>query len=833
MSWTEAKAFCENLGGHLATITSEEEQVFIENLLAREGSKNCYWLGGYCGDDLIFQWVTGENFSYTKWSPGQPDNSSYHGGQDKIDIWRVDDPNNGSVRANFWDDTHDNVVSNPRYGDFDKQRGFICEYEAITAPSAPEKNAPANMVWVTGGTFTIGSPSNEVSRSSNEGPQHQVTISKGFYLGKYEVTVEDFRQFVNATGYKTEAETSGGGYVWTGSKWEMKADANWKNPYFAQNDNHPVVLVSWNDAVKYCNWKSEWEGLTPAYTVSGSTVTWNKNASGYRLPTEAEWEYACRAGTTSPFNTGSNITTSQANYTGNYPYNGNAKGTYRGQTTAVGSFAANSWGLYDMHGNVWEWCWDWYGDYASGSQTDPTGAASGAARVSRGGSWSNGAEHVRSAVRGNDTPSSRGSHIGFRLVRPLSVPPPIVTAPPAPVQFVAASVNQSSPGLYVGSEYQGEMDIYDAVDWIALNVQDGGEYSIVLGSDQKVSNISFDYGDKKVTISLKAVNGERKVTYDIAKPSYALFTVKAGVTFTLEENVVLSGVQNAGGSLVDVNGGTFIMNGGAIKDNKKSGNGGGVIVDNSGVFTMNNGVISGNTASGAGGGVYVRAGTFTMNEGTINGNTNSSYGGGGVYVNTGTFTMHKGVISGNTNSSGGGGGVYVNTGSFTMNNGTINGNTNSSGGGGGVWVEKGTFTMNNGVISENTTGSGGGGVVVFSSGGTFTMNNGTISGNSSSSYGGGGVWVGNGSAFTMQDGAISGNTASDAGGGVIVYKGGTFTKSGRGGIIYGSNVPEGANNSKTGNGHAVYVDGGLKRDNTARATMAMDSKKSGPEGGWD
>jgi len=158
--------------------------------------------------------------------------------------------------------------------------------------------------------------------------------------------------------------------------------------------------------------------LTPAYTINGENVTWNQNANGYRLPTEAEWEYACRAGTTTPFSTGNNITTSQANYNGNYPYNNNAKGTYRATTTAVGSFSPNSWGLYDMHGNVFEWCWDWLGDYSSNAQTDPRGASSGSGRVIRGGSWDNSALYLRSAYRNSYAPSNRLYNIGFRLVRP-------------------------------------------------------------------------------------------------------------------------------------------------------------------------------------------------------------------------------------------------------------------------------------------------------------------------------------------------------------------------------------------------------------------------------
>jgi formylglycine-generating enzyme required for sulfatase activity len=245
----------------------------------------------------------------------------------------------------------------------------------------------ADMVWIDGGTFMMGSPSSEVDRGSDE-TQHQVTISRGFYMGKYAVTQAEYQAVMG------------------------------NNPSYSKGGNLPVEQVSWYDAVEYCNKRSVREGLTSAYTVSDTTVTWNREADGYRLPTEAEWEYACRAGTTSPFNTGNNITTEQANYDGNYPYNDNAEGTCCEKTTAVGSFAANRWGLYDMHGNVWEWCWDWYGDYASGFQTDPTGAASGAYRVFRGGGWGDSAEDVRSAYRSYDAPSTRNIDLGFRLLRP-------------------------------------------------------------------------------------------------------------------------------------------------------------------------------------------------------------------------------------------------------------------------------------------------------------------------------------------------------------------------------------------------------------------------------
>jgi formylglycine-generating enzyme required for sulfatase activity len=260
------------------------------------------------------------------------------------------------------------------------------------------QSAPANiMVRVEGGTFQMGSPANEPSRENNE-TQRQVTVNS-FYMGKYEVTQKEYQELMGT------------------------------NPSMFKGNNMPVGNVSWYDAIEYCNARSRKEGLTPAYTIDKSrsdsnntseddtvrwVVTWNRNANGYRLPTEAEWEYASRAGTTTAFNTGNSITTSQANFNQS-----------RGGTTPVGSFAANAWGLYDMHGNVREWCWDWYGSYPAGAQTDPAGASSGSFRVYRGGGWFDSAQSVRSAYRGSFTPSSRDiytptfriKNLGFRVAR--------------------------------------------------------------------------------------------------------------------------------------------------------------------------------------------------------------------------------------------------------------------------------------------------------------------------------------------------------------------------------------------------------------------------------
>jgi formylglycine-generating enzyme required for sulfatase activity len=270
---------------------------------------------------------------------------------------------------------------------------------AFTIVQVYGQTAQPSMVLIKGGTFTMGSPANEAGRESGE-VQHQVTVSS-FYIGKYEVTQKEYQEIMGT------------------------------NPSNFKGDNLPVERVSWFDAIEYCNKRSQKEGLTPAYTIDKSRndpnnksgddprwiVTRNVNANGYRLPTEAEWEYACRAGTTTPFYTGNNVTTSQANYDGNHPYNNNAKGIYRDKTTTVGSFSPNGWGLYDMIGNVSEWCWDWYDSFSGNTQVDPVGALSGGNRISRGGDWYYNAYSLRSAFRGGANPTSQATNIGFRVAR--------------------------------------------------------------------------------------------------------------------------------------------------------------------------------------------------------------------------------------------------------------------------------------------------------------------------------------------------------------------------------------------------------------------------------
>jgi formylglycine-generating enzyme required for sulfatase activity len=193
---------------------------------------------------------------------------------------------------------------------------------------------------------------------SSPRPVHEVTIGRPFWMGKTPVTVRQFRAFVDATGYRTEAEKGDGSNVWT-DRWEQKADANWRNPHFDQEDGCPVVCVSWNDAQAYTQWLN---GKNPGLT--------------YRLPTEAEWDYACRAGTTGE---------RYGDLDAIAWYESNSGG----RTHPVGQKQPNAFGLYDMLGNVFQWCRDWEGEsyHSSRPATDPQGELNGSCRVVRGGPW--------------------------------------------------------------------------------------------------------------------------------------------------------------------------------------------------------------------------------------------------------------------------------------------------------------------------------------------------------------------------------------------------------------------------------------------------------------
>jgi formylglycine-generating enzyme required for sulfatase activity len=238
----------------------------------------------------------------------------------------------------------------------------------------PKKDPPKNFTnsigmkfaWIKPGNFMMGSPKEAKQRGDNEF-QHKVSLTKGFYMGVYTVTQEQWHEVMGNNPSRFKAEK-----------------------------NLPVEQVSWDDCQEFIKKLRE------------------KDKKLYRLPSEAEWEFCCRAGTKTPFHFGETISTDQANYNGEI-YGTGKKGVSRGKTVPVGSFPANAWGLHDMHGNVRQWCQDWYGDYPQKEVVDPTGPGKGIFRVLRGGSWSDLPENCRSAYRFRNGPGDRSIHFGLRV----------------------------------------------------------------------------------------------------------------------------------------------------------------------------------------------------------------------------------------------------------------------------------------------------------------------------------------------------------------------------------------------------------------------------------
>jgi formylglycine-generating enzyme required for sulfatase activity len=225
------------------------------------------------------------------------------------------------------------------------------------------------LIWCTPGTFTMGSPKSEKGRNQDE-TMHMVTLTEGFYLGKYEVTQEEYEKVMG------------------------------KNPSRVKGKKLPVENVDWNDAMEFC------KKLTGLEKKEGRLPDgWT-----YNLPTEAQWEYACRAGTTTMYSWGNNINSMRANYNWDGAHN---TGSDFKQTRDIGQYTANPWGFFDMHGNVWEWVSDWKANYPGGALTDPKGPKSGSIKVRRGGSWAEPGEFQRSAKRHGATPNL--PHYGFRV----------------------------------------------------------------------------------------------------------------------------------------------------------------------------------------------------------------------------------------------------------------------------------------------------------------------------------------------------------------------------------------------------------------------------------
>ncbi|KQQ89352.1 serine/threonine protein kinase [Massilia sp. Leaf139] len=252
------------------------------------------------------------------------------------------------------------------------------------------------LVALRAGRFQMGSPEHERKIAmacgaqknwlARETPQHWVGIERPFAIGRYPVTVGQWRAFAEASG------------------WQPGGEVNWAAPGFPQTDLHPVVGVSWHDAQAYLAWLGE------------------RTGQRYRLPSEAEWEYACRAGTHTAFSFGDAIDTTRANYDGNFTWNGGPRGEYRRGTTPVDAFAPNPWGLHDMHGNVWEWVQDVMHDSYQGAPVDGSAWESGgerARRILRGGSWLYNPRYLRSALRNGFSAVMSNDIVGFRVVREL------------------------------------------------------------------------------------------------------------------------------------------------------------------------------------------------------------------------------------------------------------------------------------------------------------------------------------------------------------------------------------------------------------------------------
>jgi len=258
-------------------------------------------------------------------------------------------------------------------------------YDALQPTTDTRAKAITNslgdsFVLVPAGAFRMGAPDEEAGRRSNESPVHEVSITKQFYLA---VNLVSQRSYLAVFG-KNPAKFN---------------DAN------GGGSDHPVEMVSHDDAVAYCRLLS----ARPEEKAAGRT---------YRLPTEAEWEYACRAGSVSPFSFGATFTSAQGTFDARFPYGGTAPAAAAEGTTPVGKFPANTFALCDMHGNVWEWCADWYDEryYVSATLRDPTGPATGTMRVLRGGSWRNQGDRCRAAYRNALAPYQKDSATGFRMV---------------------------------------------------------------------------------------------------------------------------------------------------------------------------------------------------------------------------------------------------------------------------------------------------------------------------------------------------------------------------------------------------------------------------------
>jgi formylglycine-generating enzyme required for sulfatase activity len=267
-----------------------------------------------------------------------------------------------------------------------------------------------NMKWIEPGDFVMGSPEDEAGRKDNESA-HQVTLTRGYWLAVFEIRHRDWEKFRDATGYQSEAERQTLGYgtwVFDAEKAEIlqSPSANWTNIH-ALGPDHPVQALSWNDVMAFCEW------LTTTEREAGRLDESQK----YTLPTEAQWEFACRerGKVLTPFYFGATLESHQANFNGHQPYGTDRRGEFLNKTLEVGSYPPNALGIYDMHGNTFEWCRDGYQPHDSSAVTDPEGDPESDRRIYKGGSWLDVGIYCRAAFRGNTIPTDRSDHLGARI----------------------------------------------------------------------------------------------------------------------------------------------------------------------------------------------------------------------------------------------------------------------------------------------------------------------------------------------------------------------------------------------------------------------------------
>jgi formylglycine-generating enzyme required for sulfatase activity len=395
------------------------------------------------------------------------------------------------LRGGWWKDAPDNCRSAERTGnepdshDNDGFRVFMPETGNVTLY---ENEMGMKFVGIPAGEFMRGTPEAEVKalaakhkgdkwfveRLKTETPQHKVRITEAFLMGCCEVTVGQFRKFVEATGHKTRAERRGGASVFAGGKWQQPTDADWRKPYYQQTDSHPVTCVSWHDAKAFCNWLNWYDNDKPK--------GWR-----YRLPTEAEWEYACRAGTTTAYSFGSDAATVDDYGWTNRNSGGRARKVADKKVIAstLQDENGNAWGLYDMHGNAWEWCEDWFSSdaYENAAKEDPINIRRTGKRTMRGGSWRTSPESARAAFHTEDPPDGCWNNVGFRVV--LS---PRKASMPRDLKLVWTS--EDSDGTYciawADVDKDGDPDLTVGNKWSKQHYKELGKTKLYRNEDGKL-----------------------------------------------------------------------------------------------------------------------------------------------------------------------------------------------------------------------------------------------------------------------------------------------------------------------------------------------------------